>query len=154
MEQENGQELAVLTADIVAAYVSNNSVSVQDLPSLITSTHGALLGLGASADASTAAQSAEEVFKPAVTRRKSLADPKRIISMIDGKGYSSLKRHLRTHGLTPQEYRARYGLPADYPMVAPAYSEARREMAKKIGLGRKASKKTGGRRRTGKAATA
>src|SRR5690606_33118041 len=74
---------------------------------------------------------------PAVTVRKSLASKDHIISMIDGKPYKTLRRHLSTHGLTPAEYRARYGLKADYPMVAPAYSEQRRAMAKKIGLGRK-----------------
>ena len=73
----------------------------------------------------------------AVTARKSLASPAHIISMIDGKPYKTLRRHLSGHGLTPEEYRARYGLKSDYPMVAPDYSEARRSMAKKIGLGRK-----------------
>ncbi|RYE95881.1 MAG: transcriptional regulator, partial [Oxalobacteraceae bacterium] len=74
---------------------------------------------------------------PAVTARKSLASPDHIISMIDGKPYKTLRRHLATNGMTPVEYRERYGLKADYPMVAPTYSEARRTMAKSIGLGRK-----------------
>ncbi|HEY0310961.1 MAG TPA: MucR family transcriptional regulator [Allosphingosinicella sp.] len=149
-EYENA-ELTALTADIVAAYVSHNNVSVNDLPAVIASTHGALAGLAKSAVAADATP-AEAEFKPAVTRRKSLADPQRIISMIDGKPYAALKRHLATHGVTPKEYRARYNLPADYPMVAPGYSQARRDMAKKIGLGRKPAAKPAARPRTAKAA--
>jgi len=76
-------------------------------------------------------------FTPAVTARKSLASPEHIISMIDGKPYKTLRRHLASNGLTPEEYRQRYGLRADYPMVSPAYSESRSAMAKTIGLGRK-----------------
>jgi predicted transcriptional regulator len=77
------------------------------------------------------------VFTPAVTARKSLASKDHIISMIDGKSYKTLRRHLSTHGLTPEQYRERYNLKPDYPMVAETYSEARRAMAQKIGLGRK-----------------
>ena len=131
--------LTALTAEIVTSFVSNNRVAVGDVGGMIASIHGALAGLG------TAPEPEEPAFVPAVTIRKSLADPAKIISMIDGKPYSLLKRHLTTHGLTPAEYRARYNLPADYPMTAPAYSEVRKAMAVKIGLGRKSK----GRRELG-----
>lgn len=124
--------LVDMTADVVAAYVANNMVAVADLPRLIASVHGAFAVAGAG---SAAAEDPAPIR--AVTVRKSLADPDRIVSMIDGKPYASLARHLRTHGLTPQDYRARYGLAPDYPMIAPGYSEKRRALAKAIGLGRK-----------------
>ena len=94
-----------------------------------------------------------EGFTPAVTARKSLVSKDHIISMIDGKPYKTLKRHLSRHGLTPEEYRQRYNLKPDYPMVSESYSQARRDMAKKIGLGQKgrAAKAGGGRRRGGAA---
>ena len=133
-EQSNDSNLLVLTADIVAAYVSNNSVKTDQLVRLITETHAALASLGTAA-ASQAGAAPE--FTPAVTVRKSLGKPEVILSMIDGKPYKLLRRHLATHGLTPAEYRARYNLPKDYPMVAPAYSEMRRDTAKRLGLGRK-----------------
>lgn len=123
--------LTQLTADIAAAFVSNNRVAVGEIGSLIGSVHDALAKLGGES------APAEPEYVPAVTARKSLADPTRIISMIDGKPYSSLKRHLSSHGLTPEQYRQRYSLPATYPMVAPAYSELRKSLAKKLGLGRK-----------------
>ena len=123
--------LIALTADIAASFVTNNRVAISDIGGMIASVHGALASLGR-----PPAPAATE-FVPAVTLRKSLADPSRIISMIDGKPYAVLKRHLTTQGLTPAEYRTRYNLPADYPMAAPAYSEMRKAMAVKIGLGRK-----------------
>ena len=126
-------ELITLTADIVSAFVENNSVSVGDLPSLITATHDALAGLGETAEIAPAAPE----FQAAVTVRKSLSNPDALISMIDGKPYKMLKRHLSGNGLTPSEYRARYNLPNDYPMVAPSYAQMRRDLAVKIGLGRK-----------------
>jgi len=129
--------LTTLTAEIAASFVSNNRVAVGDMGAMISAVYTALAGLGAPADSAPE----EPSFQPAVTARKSLADPKKIISMIDGKPYSTLKRHLTTRGLTPDEYRARYNLRPDYPMVAPAYSEARRAMAKTIGLGRKPGEK-------------
>lgn len=92
---------------------------------------------GSGADQAQVTDGAPTEYTPAVSVRKSLASPDHIISMIDGKAYKTLRRHLSTNGLTPEEYRARYGLKADYPMVAPSYSEARRSMAKTIGLGRK-----------------
>lgn len=99
--------------------------------------HEMLTGLSArSADDAEAGEPKKE-YAPAVSVRKSLASPERIISMIDGKPYKTLRRHLSMNGLTPDEYRDRYGLKKDHPIVAPAYSAARQEMAKKIGLGRK-----------------
>ena len=123
--------LTQLTADIAAAFVSNNRVAVGEIGGLIGSVHDALAKLGGES------APAEPEYVAAVTARKSLADPTRIISMIDGKPYSSLKRHLSSHGLTPEQYRQRYALPPTYPMVAPAYSELRKTLAKKLGLGRK-----------------
>ena len=103
------------------------------MPALISSTYAAL----AQTAAPLAAEAAAPEYVPAVTVRKSLASPEFIISMIDGKPYRVLRRHLTTHGLSPDEYRARYNLPADYPIVAPAYAAKRSEMAKSLGLGRK-----------------
>lgn len=120
-----------LTADIVAAHVSNNSVAVSDLPVLIANVHGALIGLGGPAPAP------EVKLEPAVSVRASIK-PDYIVCLDDGKKLKMLKRHLMTHyGMTPDDYRAKWGLPADYPMVAPNYAEQRRTLAKKIGLGRK-----------------
>ena len=127
------QDLTELTVELLSAYVANNNVRSNDLPGLITSTHAALSGL-----TTTVAEPAPvEEHQPAVTARKSLANRDFIISLIDGKPYKSLKRHLTGKGLTPKEYRIRYGLAATYPMVAPGYSDARREVAKRLGLGRK-----------------
>ncbi|QYF87026.1 MucR family transcriptional regulator [Brevundimonas sp. PAMC22021] len=126
-------DFVALTAHIVSAFVANNSVAVGDLPDLIVSTYAAFSGLGA--EAGTAKQDVGPA--PAVSLRKSLASREHIISLIDGKPYKSLKRHLSAHGLTLKAYRERYGLPASYPMVAPAFSERRREVAKQLGLGRK-----------------
>lgn len=125
------ENLTSLTADIAAAFVANNRVTTGEIAGLIKSVHEALVGLGKSPEP------AAPTFEPATTIRKSLSDPTKIISMIDGKPYSMLKRHLGQHGLTPAEYRSRYNLPTDYPMVAPAYSEQRKSLAVKIGLGRK-----------------
>ncbi len=99
--------------------------------------HAAVAGLEARAPspATAADQQAEPEYTPAVSARKSLADPNRIVSMIDGKPYSSLTRHLKARGLTPVEYRQRYGLKADYPMVAPGHSQMRAEVAKRLGFG-------------------
>ncbi len=134
MDTTQQQDLTELTVELLSAFVANNSVRSDDLPALIASTHAALSGLAA--PAAEAAAGAES-HQPAVTARKSLANRDFIISLIDGKPYKSLKRHLTGHGLTPEEYRSRYSLPATYPMVAPGYSDARREVAKRLGLGRK-----------------
>jgi len=135
-------DLIPLTADIVIAFVENNSVPASELPGLITLTHHALARLGSEAEAEE--DSAE--FPPAVSVRKSLASRDALISMIDGKPYKILKRHLTGNGLTPAEYRARYHLPEDYPMVAPAYAEARRDLAVRIGLGKKTGRARGKRK--------
>lgn len=123
-------DLVGLTADLVTAYLANNAVDADALPGLITSIHGVLAGLGQ-------ADEAAETHVPAVSVRKSLSSREHIISLIDGKPYKALKRHLTAQGLTPEDYRARYNLPASYPMVAPAYSEKRRAVAMALGLGRK-----------------
>ncbi len=127
------ETLLDLTGTITSNYVANNHVSIEEIKHVINLIHSTLAQLGGEP------VQEEEAFVPAVTARKSLADPTKIISMIDGKPYSVLKRHLTTQGLTPAEYRARYNLPADYPMTAPAYSERRKAMAVKIGLGRKST---------------
>ncbi len=124
--------LITLTADIVAAHVANNSVSVADIPTLIGNVHSALAGLG------SAAEPVAEPARPAVSVRASVK-PEYIICLEDGKKLKMLKRHLMTHyQMTPADYRAKWNLPADYPMVAPDYAEKRRALAHKIGLGRKA----------------
>jgi predicted transcriptional regulator len=129
------ETLVTLTADIVAAHVSNNSVAVSDLPILIQNVHGALAGLG------IAAAEPEVKQEPAVSIRSSVK-PDFIVCLEDGKKLKMLKRHLMTHyQMTPDQYRAKWGLPADYPMVAPNYAEQRRTLAKKIGLGTKRRKR-------------
>ncbi len=126
-------DLIDLSVEIVSAYVSHNALSANDLPKLIADVHNALKGL----KSPVVVEQAEEL-KPAVPVRKSIA-PDYIICLEDGKKFKSLKRHLRTHyNLSPEEYREKWGLPADYPMVAPNYSATRSRLAKDNGLGRKA----------------
>jgi predicted transcriptional regulator len=135
-QSELQETLITLTADIVAAHVSNNSVAVSDLPILIANVHGALAGLGGAAPVPEVKQ------EPAVSVRSSIK-PDYIVCLEDGKKLKMLKRHLMTHyQLTPEQYRAKWNLPADYPMVAPNYAEQRRTLAKKIGLGTKRRKTT------------
>lgn len=132
MSEETANELLSLTADIVAAHVGHNRVTVAELPELIAKVHGALSGLGQEAPEPAAAEQ-----KPAVSIRSSVK-PDHIVCLEDGKKLTMLKRYLHTNfGMTPQEYRAKWKLPADYPMVAPNYAEKRRTLAKAIGLGRK-----------------
>ena len=128
-------DLTALTVDLLSAFVANNNVRSDDLPALIASTHAALAGLNAGNDEPAPAATPE--YAGAVSSRKSLGSRDYIISMIDGKPYKTLKRHLSGHGLTPDTYRERYGLAANYPMVAPGYSEQRRDVAKRLGLGRR-----------------
>ncbi|QEL26520.1 transcriptional regulator [Bosea sp. F3-2] len=124
-----------LVAGIVSAFVSHNSVPTSELPALIASTHAALTGLG-----KEPAPTVEEKLVPVVSIKKSIT-PEFIICLEDGKKFKSLKRHLRTaYDMSPEEYRARWGLPNDYPMVAPAYAEARSNLAKKMGLGQQRRK--------------
>ena len=133
MADPNGAEdtLLTLTADIVAAHVSNNSVAVNDLPTLIQNVYGALSGI------SGAVSAPEARPEPKVPVRSSVK-PDFIVCLEDGKRLKMLKRHLMTHySLTPDEYRQKWGLPSDYPMVAPNYAEQRRALAKSIGLGTK-----------------
>lgn len=134
MDDDHTTDAIAMTVEIVASYVAHNNLRVDDMPAFIASTHAAILALD---DRSGDTAPAPEHHEPAVSARRSLASRDHIVSMIDGKSYRSLKRHLTANGLTPDEYRQRYGLKADYPMVAPGYSEARSEVAKKLGLGRK-----------------
>ena len=134
--EDGGAELIDLTADIVSAYVSNNTVPAGDLPALIASVHRALTSthMGLS-------DPEPEPLKPAVNPKKSVF-PDYIVCLEDGKKFKSLKRHLRTHyDLSPEEYREKWGLPADYPMVAPNYAAARSALAKKMGLGQQRRRK-------------
>ena len=127
---ENNEVLVALVADIVSAFVSHNSVPQADLAALIASTHAALTGLGQPSEPAPAEKAA-----PAVSIKKSIT-PDFLICLEDGKKFKSLKRHLRTaYDMTPEQYRTKWGLPNDYPMVAPAYAEARSQLAKKMGLG-------------------
>jgi predicted transcriptional regulator len=123
-------ELVELTAEIVSAYVSNNTVSASDVSALIGDVHSALARAAGGVDPVE-----REELRPAITVKKSVT-PEFIICLEDGKKFKSLKRHLRTHyNLSPEEYREKWGLPHDYPMVAPNYAAARSALAKKMGLG-------------------
>jgi len=134
-EKMENTEALELTTEIVASYVSNNSVAIGDLPSVIHEVYKTLTGLG-----TQAAQ--PERPKPAVAVKKSVT-PDYIVCLEDGKQLKMLKRHLKTaHNMSPEEYRERWGLPADYPMVAPSYAKHRSALAKKIGLGTKPRKTT------------
>ena len=135
MDEAGKSNLVGLTAEIVCAYVSNNSVQMSELPSLISDVHLAL-----SRTASGSAPIEREELKPAVAVKKSVHSDF-IICLEDGKKFKSLKRHLRTHyNLSPEEYREKWGLPHDYPMVAPNYAAARSDLAKKMGLGTRKEK--------------
>ena len=129
----NDDTLIELTADVVAAYVSNNPVPAGELPNLIADVHAALGKVGGGAPEAAPV----DKQKPAVNPKKSIHDDY-LICLEDGKKFKSLKRHLMTHyGLTPDQYREKWGLDATYPMVAPNYAAARSQLAKKMGLGRK-----------------
>ena len=128
----NDNAFVELTADIVAAYVGNNAVPANELPQLIHDVYKAL----ASA-ATVEPEEKKEELKPAVPIRRSV-QPDYIICLEDGKKFKSLKRHLRTHhNMTPEEYKEKWGLPPDYPLVAPNYAQARSQLAKKMGLGQR-----------------
>lgn len=133
MADDNAPDITALTVQLLSAFVSNNILPSGDLAGLVQSTRAALTNElkpnPTEPDAPT--------YTPAVSVRKSLSSPEHILSLIDGKPYKTLKRHLTSHGLTPEEYRARYSLPKSYPLVATSYSDARRAVASKIGLGRK-----------------
>lgn len=143
MTDENSEtNLLELATELTIAWLSNPNTraSAEEVPSFLQTMHGAVTNLAAPQASAEQAPSAPE-FTPAVTVRRSLASKDHIISLIDGKPYKTLKRHLSGHGLTPAQYRERYGLKPDYPMVAESYAEMRRGLAKKIGLGRKAGTK-------------
>jgi len=132
----DNEALVTLAADIVSAHVSNNSVAISDLPLLIQNVHSALAGLSAPAAPSVVKK------EPAVSVRTSVK-PDYIVCLEDGKRLKMLKRHLMTHyQMTPNDYRTKWNLPAEYPMVAPNYAEQRRTLAKSIGLGRKPGKRS------------
>jgi len=138
LDNEDAEDtLLTLTADIVAAHVSNNSVAVNDLPNLIQNVHGALSGIWG-------ARSAPEAKRESKVPIRSSIKPDYIVCLEDGKKLKMLKRHLMTHyQMTPDQYRQKWGLNADYPMVAPNYAEQRRVLAKSIGLGTKRRKTRG-----------
>lgn len=137
MSENVSPDITTLTVQLLSAFVSNNSIPSEGLADLIRTTRAALT----EAPLADAANAQAATYTPAVSVRKSLSSPDHILSMIDGKPYKTLKRHLATHGLSPDDYRARYNLPKSYPLVAPSYSEARRAVATKLGLGRKPSAK-------------
>ena len=139
---ETSTNAVELATELTIAWLSNqsNRVSAEDVPAFLRTMHATVTELASAAPASEAGaqESAPDAeFTPAVTARKSLASKDHILSMIDGKPYRTLRRHLSGNGLTPEQYRERYNLKGDYPMVAESYSAARREMAMKIGLGQK-----------------
>lgn len=127
---EEKSEIIEMTADIVSAYVGNNSVAATDLPTLIQSVHRALAGVASGTEVAEAAPK-----EPAVPIKRSIT-PEYLICLEDGRKFKSLKRHLRTkYNMSPEEYRAKWNLPKDYPMVAPNYAKARSDLAKQMGLG-------------------
>ena len=127
-----------LATELTIAWLGNPNTRAasDDVPAFLKTMHDAVLALGKSPEP-ISAEGSSTAYTPAVTARRSLSSPDHIISLIDGKPYKTLRRHLSGHGLTPEQYRERYNLKADYPMVAPSYSAARRSMAQKIGLGQK-----------------
>lgn len=129
----------ILATELTIAWLANPNTRVNpdDVPAVLASLYQAVQTLGERAASDDVEVADTPEHKPAVSVRKSLADPEFIVSLIDGKKYRSLRRHLNAHGLSPEDYRQRYGLKPDYPMVAPGYSAARREVAKRLGLGRK-----------------
>jgi predicted transcriptional regulator len=128
-----------LTANIVSAYVSNNTVSSADVPALISQVYSALMRVSDGAAVAAPA----ELFKPAVPIKRSIT-PEYLVCLEDGKKFKSLKRHLRTkYQMTPDQYRAKWNLPADYPMVAPKYAAVRSQLAKQMGLGQQRRRRSG-----------
>ena len=135
MDESNTADLVELTAKIISAYVSNNAVVPADLPAIIGEVHDAL-----SKAAQHIGTTEREELRPAIAVKKSVT-PDFIVCLEDGKKFKSLKRHLRTHyNLSPEEYREKWGLPHDYPMVAPNYAAARSQLAKQMGLGTRREK--------------
>ena len=140
--QSNTSEMMRMAVEIVSAYVSNNSVSTTQVPEVINTVYASLTAIGEAENAPA------EKLNPAVPIRRSIT-PDYLVCLEDGKKLKMLKRHLRAvYGLTPEEYRSKWGLPADYPMVAPNYAIQRSNFAKQIGLGRKKGEKVGSRKKT------
>jgi predicted transcriptional regulator len=139
MNDETTLNSVELATELTIAWLSNPNTraNADEVPAFLAKMHQAVNDLASPATPAAATEEPASEYTPAVTARKSLASKDHIISMIDGKPYRTLKRHLSGHGLTPEQYRERYNLKADYPMVAETYSEARRAMAHKIGLGQK-----------------
>ncbi|MCW1428619.1 MucR family transcriptional regulator [Novosphingobium sp. JCM 18896] len=146
VEDSADNSLLEFATELTIAWLANPNTraSADEVPAFLRTMHEAVTGLAAGAATSEEAEASPE-FTPAVSVRRSLASKDHLISMIDGKPYKTLKRHLSTHGLTPAQYRERYGLKADYPMVAENYAAMRRGLAKKIGLGRKPGAKVAAR---------
>lgn len=141
MSTTNETNPVELATELTIAWLSNPNTRVEqkDVPAFLHSMHEAIKGLTAPSESLEVSSAEQQEHVPAVGVRKSLGSKDYIISLIDGKPYKTLRRHLAGHGLTPDQYRERYNLKPDYPMVAESYSESRRAMAKKIGLGRKAA---------------
>jgi predicted transcriptional regulator len=137
-DQRSPAELVGLAAEVVSAFVCKNSVPAAELPALISSVHVALETLGKPQEA--------EKTSPRMSIKKTIT-PDYLISLEDGRRYKSLRRHLGARGLTPEQYREKWGLPHDYPMVAPSYSARRSELARSLGLGQKRSKAAASKRR-------
>lgn len=141
MTDETTLNTVELATELTIAWLgnANNRVAADDVPAFLRAMHASVseLASGASAASEAPSETASQEYTPAVSARKSLASKDHIISMIDGKPYKTLRRHLSTNGMTPEQYRERYNLKPDYPMVAETYSEARRAMAHRIGLGQK-----------------
>ncbi|KWV57950.1 MucR family transcriptional regulator [Bradyrhizobium macuxiense] len=136
MSDTSGKNPVELTANIVSAYLSNNPTPASDIPGLISQVHAALLRVSSGRN-----DAPLEPAKPAVSMKKSIT-PEYLVCLEDGKRFKSLKRHLRTqYNMTPEQYRDKWSLPADYPMVAPNYAVARSQLAKKMGLGQQTRKK-------------
>ena len=136
MTDGSGKGYIDLTANIVSAYLSNNPTPASEIPNLISQVHSALVRVS-----SGRSEAPAEPAKPAVSLKKSI-NPDYLVCLEDGKRFKSLKRHLRTqYNMTPEQYRDKWGLPPDYPMVAPNYAVARSQLAKKMGLGQQARKK-------------
>lgn len=140
-------KLIGLTADVVASYVEHNTVPANDLPDLIKTVHDALAGAGAAEPAG------DEAVKLTPAQIRKSITPDFLVSFIDGKKYKTLKRHLTTQGYTFEDYRTKFGLPSDYPTVAPSYSAQRSAMAKQLGLGQKAAAKAPVPKKTSRAKT-
>ena len=140
--QANTSEIMQMAVDIVSAYVGNNSISATQVPEVINTVYASLLAIGEVGNGPT------QTLNPAVPVRRSIT-PDYLVCLEDGKKLKMLKRHIRAvYGLSPEEYRAKWGLPADYPMVAPNYAKQRSNFAKQIGLGRKKGEKVGSRKKS------